>query len=345
MPVTFPEGEDASISQASAIWPPIRETRGSAMKSSVLVATTLDTVPESDRIDAWRDACSEALLGDLVWPTRPGANLRGTLRRRWIDDLLFVEWESNGFGARYWPNSSANDYIGFGVYPADYEERLTMRDERKLTAWGATYLWDNARVREFEQVGGGRSCIIFVPRDAVRAGGSRMAGGVDLVIRPSTPAARLLAAMVGTLHDEPEHIEPAQAVAIRNSLLELICRVPAESCPSSNAAVSGTMRHSIETWIERRIHLGPVPPTEAALAHGISLRSLYRLFEDSDESFRSVVQAARVSRARRDVIETMDSFQSIAMRWGFSDASHFSRELRRTYGKTPRELRADSAAT
>ena len=104
------------------------------MKSSVLVETTLDTVPESDRIDAWRDACSEALLGDLVWPTRPGANLRGTLRRRWIDDLLFVEWESNGFGARYWPNSPANDYIGFGVYPVDYEERLTMRDERKLTA-------------------------------------------------------------------------------------------------------------------------------------------------------------------------------------------------------------------
>jgi AraC family transcriptional regulator, positive regulator of tynA and feaB len=315
------------------------------MSGSVLLETSLDSVAESDRIDVWRQACAEALLGDLVCPTgRASPTLGGTMRRRWVDDVLFVEWESTGFASRYWPDSPANDYIGFGVYSSSYRERLTMRDDRIINAWGTTYLWDNARVREFEQIGMGRSCIVYVPRAALRAGGSRMTACLDLVNQPDAPSARLLKVLVEALGDERDRIDPSQAVAIRNSLLELISQLAKEGVPASSAAVSPAMRQSIEAWIERRIHLGPISPAEAAAVHGISVRSLHRLFQDSDDSFRSIVRAARIARARRDVMESGDTFQAIALRWGFSDASHFCREFRRTYARTPRDLRAETRA-
>jgi AraC-like DNA-binding protein len=312
------------------------------MKSSLVSETSLAAVDESDRVDAWQEACREALLADRVWPVpHVDATFTGDVRHRWIDDLLFVEFESSGFGGCYGTNSLANDYLGFGVSADSYGERVTARDSQVHTVWGASYLWANAKIRDYELIGTGRSLILYLPRDAIRSTGGHLAEQVDLSPELRGPSARMLRVMLEALREEQDLIEPGEAMAIRNSLLELVARVFREDEPPSGAAVSRAMRRSVEAWIDRRLHLGVVSPVDAAAAHGISVRSLCRVFEGSGESFSSLVRSARVARARRDVIEGRDSCQTIAMRWGFADASHFTREFRRHFGTTPRGLRAE----
>lgn len=319
------------------------QTEVAIMKSSVVVETSLDAVHGSNRVDAWQQMCGEALIADRVWPAkRTPDELSGTIRRRWIDDILFVEFECTGFGAMYRTDSVANEYFGFGVSPDTYGERLVLRDSRVFDLWSTAYAWANAEVREYVQLSPGRQLIVYVPRTAMRAAGGRVADRVDLIAQPKTPSVRLLTGMLETLRRETGRLDSKEAVAIRNSLVELMARVLRDEAPDTNAAVSGVMRANIERWIGRNVHLGSasVSAESAAQVHGISLRSLYRLFEATDDSFSSVVRSARISRARSDVIEARDSFQTIAMRWGFADASHFSREFRRHFGVTPREVRA-----
>lgn len=317
------------------------------MLRSSVAATNLSTVPFDDRVDVWRRLCSESLIGDVAWPTRTNPDqFDGYISRRWIEDLLFVEYASSGFGARYRPDSPANDYIGFGVSPASYGERLTMRDSSVVNLWGTAYMWANSSVREYEQIGSGHSLILYVPREALRAVGVRSVGNIDMMAELDTPTTRMLSVMLAALRDETEIVNPAEAIALRNSLLELTSRVAAErDLSTSTAAVSAAMKQSIMAWIDRRLQFGPVSPAEAAAEHGISVRSVHRLFEDGNGSFSATVRAARLAHARRDVVDSADSFQVIAMRWGFSDASHFSREFRKTYGVAPRDLRTGPVAT
>jgi AraC-like DNA-binding protein len=254
-----------------------------------------------------------------------------------------VQYESSGYGAKYRTDSHANDYIGFGISPIGYGERLTKRDSSVVSLWGTYHMWANSCVRDYEQIGSGRALTLFVPRHALKAVGARAVDSLDLVSDLDTPTMRILRVMLQALRREGEALDGGEAVALRNSLLELTSRVAEHrDMPTETAAVSAAMRQSIVTWIGTRVHLGPVSPIEAAAAHGISVRSLHRLFEGGG-SFSALVRSARLSRARQDVIDTTDLLQTIAVRWGFSDASHLCREFRKAYGSSPRELRMEFA--
>lgn len=310
------------------------------MLTSTTVTTELAAFPAEDRIDVWQDVCRTALLGDSVWPVgRPTDHFAASIRRRWIDDLLFIESTTSGYGAAYTPESQANDYIGFAISTASYGERLTLRDSTRTDVRGTSFLWANSRIRRYEQMGSGHTLLLYVPVDAVRAcGGSPLCGAVTSDI--ASPAAKVLGAMLLALGQEQEELGPDETIPLRNSLVELVSSLSAQQePPRPTAAVSAAMKRRIVSWIDARIRFGPVSPAEAAAVHGISIRSLQRLFEDGGGSFSAAVRSARLARARQDVVGSDDSLQVIALRWGFSDPSHFSREFRKAFDISPRDLR------
>nr|WP_237421915.1 helix-turn-helix transcriptional regulator [Gordonia sp. SID5947] len=100
------------------------------------------------------------------------------------------------------------------------------------------------------------------------------------------------------------------------------------------------MRQRVENWVNGRLPFGPISPSDAAAAHGISVRSLHRLFDGPGRSFGSMVRSARLECARQELLTSMSTVQHIAARWGYSDMSHFGREFKRTYGMTTTEFRA-----
>lgn len=316
------------------------------MMGSVLVETWLEGVAAPERVRAWQRACAESFMGETVWPTPSPMSTAGfdaSLRRRWLDDVLFVEFESNGFGARFRSDSPANEYIGFGVSPVTYGERVTLRDGRTVMAARTEYFWDNARVQEYVQVGTGRTTALLIPRQLLRMGRQpfKLRSSLHDSAGGLVPIACMLKAMIGSLREYPGPIDAGDAAGIRDALLDLIARVGlSEDPPIVNAAVSRAMRRSVETWIGHQLGLSPITTSEAARVHGISQRSLHRLFAQSDSTFSAVVRAIRVSRARTDVLSSANTLQTIARRWGYADASHFSREFRRAYGESPRDTRA-----
>jgi AraC family transcriptional activator of tynA and feaB len=280
-------------------------------------------------------ACAACRLADATWFPRHAPSFAGTLRWRHLDDLVLVQVAADRFGCRFEEGSAGSGYVGLAVAAGPMRERVVRRDRTSLTVDAEVAVWDNAALLETEFLTPVSATILMVPKQALR--GSR---GADFEVPHLTevsesPSLDLLRGLLPSLAREGFDLDPAAALAVRGVVLELVLAATGEHVPVSTAAVSAGMREDIVRWVDDRLRLGEVGPHEAATHHGISVRSLHRLFSDTGETFSAMVRTRRLSRARHDLAVTDDTVQAVAARWGYADASHFIREFKRQYRLTP----------
>ncbi|MFV3077388.1 helix-turn-helix domain-containing protein [Niveispirillum fermenti] len=99
--------------------------------------------------------------------------------------------------------------------------------------------------------------------------------------------------------------------------------------------------------VETRLDEPDLSPAAIAVAAGISVRHLHRLFAAMGLRFADHVRACRLERCRAalgDPVQGARSVTDIAFSWGFNDAAHFSRCFRAAYGTSPRAWRASRVA-
>lgn len=98
----------------------------------------------------------------------------------------------------------------------------------------------------------------------------------------------------------------------------------------------------IYAYIDENLGTPDLSPGMIAQAHFISTRHLHSLFRQVDTTVSLLIRERRLERCREDLLDPTCSshpVSAIAARWGFSDAAHFSRTFKSTYGVPPSELR------
>jgi AraC-like DNA-binding protein len=98
-------------------------------------------------------------------------------------------------------------------------------------------------------------------------------------------------------------------------------------------------------FIETRLDDPALSPAGIAAAHHVSVRYLYKLFETEQATVAGWIRRRRLERCRSDLLDPAHRHTpvvSIAERWGFRNAAHFSRSFRAAYGLPPVEYRAIS---
>lgn len=317
-----------------------------------MLASALETVrlrPDSsaDHVEQWRHVFSTSHLGDDIEALTRERPFGGDITRRWIDDSLIVRFKASPYRVRYRKNSDAGDYVGFLTsWPPTGEDVRWRDDAPAMTLHESMGMWDNAAVAEHAVHIVKEQTVIFVPKQGLAASGYHLGHTYAHSISPQTrPTARVLADLLSSVLGQPASMPAADALAIRNAAVGLLVGALRSEDIGDSKAVSDAMRQRVESWVIDRLPLGPVSPAAAAAAHGISVRSLHRLFDGPEESFGSMVRAARLRCAREDLLTSVNTVQHIAARWGYSDMSHFGREFKRTYGMTSTEFRALHNAT
>ena len=164
------------------------------------------------------------------------------------------------------------------------------------------------------------------------------------VISRDSQWGRVLASYVAQL--SPEFVEQAplpQAVLIDQlgALLALTATELDGRCAISTPA-ERSVRDRVYDQIRQRCPDASLQAAEVASSLDISKRTLHRALAACGETFGAMLIQARVELATRmlqsplfDRVTTAE----VGRRAGFSDASHFTKVLRRLTGQTPRQMR------
>jgi len=107
-----------------------------------------------------------------------------------------------------------------------------------------------------------------------------------------------------------------------------------------------TVRHihlrRIIEHIETNLADPALNPTDIARRHRFSLRYLHKIFDVTGQTVSEYIRQRRLKRCCEDLIDPTSQHLHIgqlSMRWGFTDAAHFSHVFRDRYGQSPREFR------
>lgn len=104
---------------------------------------------------------------------------------------------------------------------------------------------------------------------------------------------------------------------------------------------------AIKADIGRNLIHGDVSLAAVAARHGLSFRSVQRLFEREALTFTGFVLSQRLAYAYQLLVGAREDDRTIcdtAFDAGFNDLSYFNRTFRRRYGVTPSEVREMSIA-
>lgn len=267
------------------------------------------------------------------------------VRRRWVDDIALVDWESGPFsgarGARQIAETE-DDYLivsvmgaGSAVFGQDGHEWLL--------GPGDVLLWESRRPARMVACESVVTRSLVVPRRLLEESGCRLRAGEPA--RGPVPEVQLLRSYLDALSTSLPHLSGGAAVAARNALLELGWGVLQPVSPLDPLAVLPARRAAVERYLESRLGRRDLSAEEVAAAHSISVRTLTRLFSEAGDTFTGVLRAKRIARVREELMAGDATVAALARRWGFVDSSHLNRRFRAVYGASPQEYRARATRT
>ncbi|MHB0774926.1 transcriptional regulator FeaR [Halomonas sp. WWR20] len=125
------------------------------------------------------------------------------------------------------------------------------------------------------------------------------------------------------------------------ALLPAIHQHQASTAPLLDQA--GNMLYlCIQQFIDQHLHEDDLGPSLLAAQFHVSIRQLYRLFEQHNETICRYVQRRRLERCAEELASPAlagRTITEIAYKWGFTDSAHFSRSFKREFDSSPRDFR------
>lgn len=165
--------------------------------------------------------------------------------------------------------------------------------------------------------------------------------GADGLGRVVSPFLTTLAADLGQLEGPAGH----RLVANGIDLLKLLFAHQADAAKAATDP-NWALLQRIRDHIDANLDDGELSPTSIAEATFISTRHLHNLFQKNNMTVSTYVRTRRLEKCYLDLTDPLradEPVSSVGSRWGFTDAAHFSRVFKATYGETPSAARTRTA--
>lgn len=303
--------------------------------------STADSLP-AHRFPAWkaRGWPSVASLFDVT-PIGPFE----TRAEQVVLDGLIIQFAWGT--ARRFERNAARTFDGIDVVAINIMSEASMVDTdgtpRRIGAGDAVVI-DATRTSIFELPIGHSVQLVF-PRTLAASQLGPVADLHGLVI----PAARvaMLATHLGNIRAELAELSPVHGPRLARTIVDIVAIATdrqhrAQASPASVGISAGDIvKKAIEenlghpnlgvTWLTRRLQL--------------SRSAVYRALNDED-GVEAYIRGRRLERVREclaDLSMTM-GIGTLAVNWGFCDASHLSRLFRARFGVTPSAYRASAGS-
>ena len=111
----------------------------------------------------------------------------------------------------------------------------------------------------------------------------------------------------------------------------------------ADSVAGNSLRRQAQQLIEESLTQPSLSPVALANRLHISVRQLYRLFEEQGDSVCRYIQRTRLQRSAGDLSNPhlkRETITAIAYKWGFTDSAHFSRAFKKQFEQSPKDYRA-----
>jgi AraC family transcriptional activator of tynA and feaB len=299
---------------------------------------------QAERTGEWEQMLSTTHLpwSVQVDPDVDGPPFEAWVRRWWIDDLALVDCECG-------PCSGTRRRRQLGDTDGEFVVVLMTRAGRETVSQGAAeadlkpgdaVVWDGTKPARFAVWEPLAKRSLLIPRAALEEVNGRAWSPAGVMLDGAAPATRLLVFYLDSLSATLPALGSSAVAAARNATLELLMgalRVDGD-VPSTSLA-QPALRAAMDRYIERHLLDGTVTLHDIAAAHGVSARTVNRIFNATGQTVGEVIRVRRLARAREELADSDVPVSTIAHRWGFSDPSHFTRSFKARYGSSPRAYR------
>ncbi|MGW0551891.1 AraC-like ligand-binding domain-containing protein [Streptomyces altiplanensis] len=183
------------------------------------------------------------------------------------------------------------------------------------------------------------------PRAALALPGRSLRDIAAVRLGPDNPVAGLAFTYFSQLAVTEELREGPHADTVVQPSIELVRAVVAAQLGStslSRGPMEATLHLRITQYVRSHLADPGLSASQIAAAHSISVRHLYTLLARSGIGLGDWIRSQRLAECRKELAGPNGRMRTIAAtgrRWGFVDATHFSRVFKQVYGLSPRAWR------
>ncbi|GGO67234.1 helix-turn-helix domain-containing protein [Nonomuraea cavernae] len=315
----------------------------------------LDDVPVSERFDFWWQAVARSVVSVSASSDRE-ADFWAEMTTIDLGSVPISRIKCVGFEAhRSMSRIRSSDPEAYlislvlrGIAGIQQEDRETLLAPTDLMlcdtslpykAWTASDPRDTATARH---QAGSDGIILRIPHDALPFPVPEIRRLLAAGITGRQGVAALLSDLLRGIVTRSDELSVADVGRLSTVTLDLVIAVLAHELEVAPTPLltdpSRTLTLRIRAFIEQRLGQVDLSPAVIAAAHHISLRHLYRMFQQEGHTVGGWIRQRRLERCRRALADPrLDGIpiNAIAARWGFPNDSHFNRTFRRAFGVTP----------
>ncbi|MFD7080803.1 helix-turn-helix domain-containing protein [Streptomyces sp. NPDC002181] len=309
-------------------------------------------VPASERLDWFTDVIAQELVPTAIRSERG----RDFWAEASVLDLGGVQVSSFEFSSLHSLRTAAHvrrsdpEQYQLGLVTTGSMSLAQNRNESGLFT-GDMVLWDTSRPMESDAVpdtdgGRVRAIVLSFPRDAMPLRGARVERLLAHRIAGGHGMGAILAQYMRSLAAHAADCGPVELDRLGRVAHDLVGACLAGQLGAredlSPEARTRALLERIEVFVHHNLGDPELTPSAVAARHGISLRHLQQLFRDRGETVAAGIRRRRLERCRADLADPAlltTPVHTVAGRWGFTNASVFSRTFREAYGTSPTEFR------
>lgn len=299
---------------------------------------------------AWRKLVSNSFVPLEVTSDDAGA-FRGRMKSRAVGEILITEISASSHQVHRTPSLIAqNDkkYIKMSLQMSG--SGLLLQDGRQaVLGAGDIAIYDTSRPYTLEFHGDFRSLVVMFPHSHIDLPTDALARLTATRIVGDEGIARLVGPFLIHLARNMDRLVGHSGVRLVHNAIDLVTTVLYSQLDSTDHDASNSHRASllreVHAYIDTHLSDPELSPRDIAAATFISTRHLHGIFKEQGVTVSAWIRSRRLEHCRRDLTDPLlDSkpVSAIAARWGFTDASHFSRLFRATFGEAPTRFRMDS---
>lgn len=349
--------EHPAAESAAALAPPAEAARtahGSEVETGArLVTEAARTVPapgvetaHAASFDQWRSLVNQSFV-PLDVQTDETDGFRGRIRSRVLDELSIVEVSANGHRVLRTPSLiSSTDRLYYKLNLQLSGHGLLIQDNREASLRpGDLAVYDTHRPYTLGFESDFRTLVLMFPHEALDLPADAVGQLTAVRLPGDAGLGRMISPFMAQLAENLDALSGNSGQRLANNAVDLIATMFESELDARRETDAGShpeLLARIRRYIEANLGNPELSPAEIAAAHYVSTRHLHNIFAASGTTVASWIRARRLDHCRRDLRDPILADRpvgSIAARWGFLDAAHFSRIFRSSFGVPPSSYR------